>query len=64
MDRVGPVLRDFGTTDEELDELEHRLGPLEHMRPDALVQVIALLKIQNLSKRIAELEAKCKSSEG
>lgn len=63
MDRVGPVLRDFGTTDEELDELIQRLGPLEHMRPDALVQAIALLKIQNLSKRIAELEAKCKSSE-
>lgn len=58
MDRVGPVLRDFGTTDEELDELTQRLGPLEHMRPDALVQAIALLKIQNLSKRIAELEKK------
>ena len=58
MDRVGPVLRQFGTTDEELDQLEAMLGPLEQMRPDALVQAIALLKIQNLEKRIAELEGK------
>ena len=64
MDRVGPVLRQFGTTDEELDQLENMLGPLEEIRPDALVSAIALLKIQNLEKRIAELEAKCKSSEG
>ena len=64
MDRVGPVLRQFGTTDEELDQLENMLGPFEEIRPDALVSAIALLKIQNLEKRIAELEAKCKSSEG
>ena len=62
-ERIGPVLRQFGTTDEELDQLETMLGPLEQMRPDALVQAIALLKIQNLQKRIEELEAKCKSSE-
>lgn len=54
MDRVGPVLRQFGTTDEELDQLEAMLGPLEQMRPDALVQAIALLKIQNLEKRIVK----------
>lgn len=58
MDRVGPVLRQFGTTDEELDQLEAMLGPLEQMRPDALVQAIALLKIQNLQKRIEELEVR------
>lgn len=58
-DRVGPVLREvFGTTDAELDQLEQMLGPLEHMRPDALVQAIALLKIQNLTKKVAELEMK------
>lgn len=56
--RIGPVLRQFGTTDEELDQLENMLGPLEHVRPDALVSAIALLKIQNLEKRIAELEMK------
>lgn len=62
-DRIGPVLRDmFGTTDEELDELEQRLGPLEHMRSYVLVQAIALLKIQRLEKRIAELEAKLETS--
>ena len=64
-DRVGPVLRDvFGTTDEELDMLETMIGPLAGIRPDALVQAIALLKIQRLEKRIAELEALCRNSEG
>lgn len=58
MDRVGPVLRQFGTTNEELNQLEAMFGPLEQMRPDALIQAIALLKIQNLQKRIEELETK------
>lgn len=61
-ERIGPVLRQFGTTDEELDQLENMLGPLTHIRPDALVSAIALLKIQNLEKRIAELEAKRETS--
>lgn len=55
---IGPVLRQFGVTDGELAELTNMLGPLETLRPDALVQAIALLKIQNLEKRIAELEIK------
>lgn len=51
---IGPVLEQFGVTEAEVAELANRLGPLEGIRPDAFVQAVALLKIQNLEKRIAE----------
>lgn len=56
--RIGPVLRQFGTTDEEVEELTARLGPLDMMGSSDFIMAIALLKIQNLEKRIAELEKK------
>lgn len=59
---IGPVLEQFGVTEAEVAELANRLGPLEGIRPDAFVQAVALLKIQNLEKRIAELEGKRETS--
>jgi hypothetical protein len=55
---IGPILQSLGVTGEDIAEVALRTGVYENFRIEQLVLAVALLKIEKLEKKLAELETK------